>query len=872
MKLYYINSTHWDREWYIPFQKFRYRLVKTVDKLIELMENNSDYPTFCFDGQTIVLDDYIEIKPENTERLKKLIETGGIRVGPWYVMPDEFLVSGESLIRNFMIGHRRAEKWGGKPWKYGYVNDIFGHIAQFPQILNGFGINGAYLCRGLGNTDFTHFIWQSPNGSECYAYVTEYGKFGRNDIDKFGTAEYPSLLHDYIDTEVKKSKIPVVLFSNSDDHKMPVERIAEILRDISREYPDFEICSGGTEEMVNEVLQYKDELITVKGELSLPCEKAGNNLKVLFSTLSSYYPLKYLNDNCQNMLESCIEPITAFSKIEGFYVERSFVKKAYEYLIQNHPHDSICGCSIDQVHKDMIYRFDQIGEICDCLYEQFVAREREVFWKENNECEYRLRVYNTHNFIKRRMITADIFFYEDSYPVYCGYALKEKRYMFKLLNNNGYEIPYQIISVKKNVYKLNPYAFQSECKYDVYRIVFESELPAVGFADFKIIPSEKYPYYSPEELNYTENSAENSLIKLEIAPDGRLTLTDKRNGRIYNDINGYKDDGEVGDGWRHQNPLNDKIVTDKGISAEITLISAGSEAVVFKTEKELSLPEALDSDTLERVGERRLSIVSKITVYRNDPNVYVETEIDNNVKDHRLTLTLPTYTDGEKYFAGQAFYCCERKCGVDKKTMGWLEEDSLVKNMNGIIGKRNKSEDGLAFVSNAGLHEAGCDDDINSTLNITLYRCFDRVFLQHDAIAPQLQQKMRFAYALVPLCKNTSYADLLFVQHMIAHSEPVYSGRFEKDKINFTSKSFLWADNEKIALSIFKCSEDEKGYIARYYNTSNEMVSCNIKAGFEFEKAYYCNLNEESVSEIECCDNKLKINFKPWEIKTLKFE
>lgn len=871
MKLYYINSTHWDREWYMPFQSFRYRLVKMVDRLIELMENNPDYPVFWFDGQTIVLDDYTEIKPENAERLKKLIEAGRIKVGPWYVMPDEFLVSGESLIRNFMIGHRRAEKWGGKPWKYGYVNDIFGHIAQFPQILEGFGINGAYLCRGLGNTSFTHFIWKAPNGSESLAYVTEYGKFGRSSIDKFGTEEYTVLLHDYIDAESYKSRIPVVLFSNSDDHKMPTEKITEILKNISEEYPDFEICSGGPEEMVKEVALYKNKLPVVTGELTLPCENIGNNLKVLFSTLSSYYPLKYLNDNYQNKLENCIEPITAFSKIDGFCVERNFVKKAYEYLIQNHPHDSICGCSIDQVHKDMIYRFDQVEEICDCFYEQFVSRDREVFWEENKECEYRLRVYNTHIFTKQRAITADIFFYKDSFPVYCGYALKEKRYMFRLLNNNGVEIPYQIISVKRDVYRRNPYAFQSECKYDVYKIAFESELPAVGFADFKIVPAEKYPYYETKELMYTENSAENSLIKLEILHDGRLTLTDKRNGRIYKDINGYKDCGEVGDGWRHQNPLNDRIITDKGTSVEITLMSAGSEAVIFKTEKELPLPEYLDANTLERIGKKKLSITSKITVFKGSPNVYVETEIDNNIKDHRLTLTIPTYTDGEKYFAGQAFYCCERKCGTDKKTMGWLEEDCLVKNMNGIVGKRNDSGNGLAFVSAAGLHEAGNDDDLNATLNITLYRCFDRVFLQHNAKAPQLQQKMTFVYALVPLCKETSYEDLLFIQHCIAHSEPIYTGRFEKDKINCISKSYLQVDNKKIVLSIFKCAEDGNGYIARLFNSSNETVSCNVKAGFKFENAYDCNLNEDNLYEIKACGNVIGTVFEPWGIKTLKF-
>ena len=123
-------------------------MVKMLDELIEYMENEPKYQTFHLDGQTIVLEDYDEIAPENHERLKKLISDGRIKIGPWYNMPDEYLVSGESLIRNLMCGAKLSKKWGAKPWTVGYICDIFGHIAQMPQIFGGFGINSAVLGRG----------------------------------------------------------------------------------------------------------------------------------------------------------------------------------------------------------------------------------------------------------------------------------------------------------------------------------------------------------------------------------------------------------------------------------------------------------------------------------------------------------------------------------------------------------------------------------------------------------------------------------------------------------------------------------------------------------------------------------------------------
>ena len=194
MKIFYLNSTHWDREWYLPFQGFRYNLVEMVNDLIKTMENDPEYKLFCFDGQTVVLEDYAEIEPEGAKKLRSLIEEGRIVVGPWYVMPDEFLVSGESLIRNLMTGDALAKKWGGKPWKYGYVNDVFGHIAQMPQIFSGFDIQGSYVGRGLGNTDFNHFVWQAPDGTKCYTSIGSYGAFARKKMDKYGTEEFPELL------------------------------------------------------------------------------------------------------------------------------------------------------------------------------------------------------------------------------------------------------------------------------------------------------------------------------------------------------------------------------------------------------------------------------------------------------------------------------------------------------------------------------------------------------------------------------------------------------------------------------------------------------------------------------------------------------
>ena len=178
IKIYYFNSTHWDREWYLPFQGFRYNLVKTIDDMVAKLENDDDYKLFTLDGQTVVLEDYKAVAKSRAENLKKLIEDGRVLVGPWYVMPDELLVSGESLIRNLIFGEKIAKEWNTQTLKYGYVNDVFGHIAQMPQIFAGFDIKGAYLGRGVGDrSNINHFVWKAPDGTETLVYHGFYGGF-----------------------------------------------------------------------------------------------------------------------------------------------------------------------------------------------------------------------------------------------------------------------------------------------------------------------------------------------------------------------------------------------------------------------------------------------------------------------------------------------------------------------------------------------------------------------------------------------------------------------------------------------------------------------------------------------------------------------
>src|ERR1700730_6873303 len=164
-----VPHTHWDREWYEPFQTFRLKLVRLIDGLLDQMERDSSYTHFLLDGQVAVIDDYLEIRPENEQRLRALATAGRITIGPWYILMDEFLVSGETIVRNLQAGLRRGADFGGV-MEVGYLPDMFGHVAQMPQILSLAGFERAVVWRGVPSAiDRSAFRWDAPDGSSVRA-------------------------------------------------------------------------------------------------------------------------------------------------------------------------------------------------------------------------------------------------------------------------------------------------------------------------------------------------------------------------------------------------------------------------------------------------------------------------------------------------------------------------------------------------------------------------------------------------------------------------------------------------------------------------------------------------------------------------------
>jgi mannosylglycerate hydrolase len=352
-----VPHTHWDREWYATFETFRAQLVELWDQLLTLTEADPEF-RFLMDGQTVVIDDYLEVRPEAKARLDGAIRRGQIQVGPWYTLPDEFLVSGETLVRDLQRGVAAADEHGGS-MRVGYLPDSFGHAAQMPQIYHQLGFKHAAVWRGVPlEIDRVAFIWQAPDGSRI---LTAY--MGNSYSHGVDLPTDPESLATRIAAALKAiapfRPTADVLLMNGNDHVLPQAALSAAVRSASSRLDGPRI----------RLARLDDYLATLptegwpqwRGEL-----RSSARANVLMGTLSVRIPDKQRHFQASRTLERMAEPIAALAGLE---VERA-LDRAWTLILQNAAHDTACGSGIDAVADASRQRSISALQIAETIVER----------------------------------------------------------------------------------------------------------------------------------------------------------------------------------------------------------------------------------------------------------------------------------------------------------------------------------------------------------------------------------------------------------------------------------------------------------------------------------------------------------------------
>ena len=374
-----VVQTHWDREWYYPHQTFLARLLRVMQQVVEQLDSG-ELKSFLFDGQVSAIEDfYANAEPALVERVRAHVQSGRIVIGPWYIMADEFLCAGESLVRNLELGMNRAAAHG-RCQAVGYLPDTFGHIGQMPQILTGFGIDNAVAWRGI-DAPQSEVTWLAPDGSRVFTVFLTEGYYQH----PFNTEDWRGALNGYLAKIVNRSGGGELLLTQGGDHLLTAENLQQRIEAFNVQQSDFRLSQRTLEEYIRDLqAAHQTEqrpLPEIQGEL-----RDNQTAFVLPDVLSTRQYLKQQNQHLEDRLTGLVEPLLAVAAPDTY--PQRYLEQTWQLLIEQHAHDSICGCSVDEVHREMEVRFTQLQQRLDALVEQArlalgMGNDRVIFHRDH---------------------------------------------------------------------------------------------------------------------------------------------------------------------------------------------------------------------------------------------------------------------------------------------------------------------------------------------------------------------------------------------------------------------------------------------------------------------------------------------------------
>lgn len=901
---YICSETHWDREWYGTFQQYRIRLVKLIDKLFSLLEDDPDYKHFNFDGQTIVLEDYLEIRPENRELLEDYIKSGRITVGPWYILPDEFCVDGESHIRNLLRGHQVAEKFGGCS-RTGYLPDMFGHISQMPQLLQGFELDNAWMWRGLSGEEYKNELWwEAPDGSRVLMWhIPEYcgycnaGLFHASlpsDVrDKYphDLLNHPELaaeaLGDIAKVAADNGQTSVLLLLNGIDHMEPQPEIPEIIQIANEMNDEVKFIHAKFDDFTNALREHASESFqTVKGELKDTIWNPKGVGIVLPNVLSSRVYQKIANAKCQTTLERWAEPTSVWSGMLGNNYPKAFLRKAWQWLIKNHPHDSIGGCSVDSVHRQMDTRFEWAQEIGDTITDENLYNiTNSIDTSDLKDNEAALVVFNALNWDVEDTVKVQIdldhgWLQSINVGVNADNIHRTVRNLC-VTDWAGNKMPFQLLNVEDLTVNRNHLPHFAP----VQRIVritglLQAKLPAFGYSVYRVSLEDK-PKIEYGDLVTGTNTMENEFRRVEINSDGSFNLLNKETGREYKSLGFFEDGGDNGDGYTYSPPRYDQVYNTLGENPRISLLKNGPAAASFQIEYDWELPAQLKDNRQQRTGDTLpLKISSVITLGAKSRRVDIETTVENNIKDHRLRAIFPTELDVDTCYAEGHFDVLSRPIRIEQPPREIWNEDQPRQYPQQTFCGLSDGENGLA-IFNRGLLEFAVSDDAEHAVQLTLLRAVNWLGAGADpntirgGAGPhietpdsQCQRTITFNYSVMPHTAGGETAGVQRQAHQYAIEMKTYvTGKHEG---NLPLKhSFIRLDGENLVISALKQAEDDDSIIMRFWNSSDKPSKAKISLT-ETKSASIVNLLENEIQELSVDNGVVTLPVDGKKIMTVK--
>ncbi|GIP24192.1 alpha-mannosidase [Paenibacillus sp. J22TS3] len=906
-KAHIISHTHWDREWYLPYEKHHVRLVQLMDALLDKLDSGSEFKSFFLDGQTIILEDYLQVRPENLQRLQKHITDGRLLIGPWYILQDAFLTSSEANVRNMQIGHQDSARYG-QPAKIGYFPDTFGLTGQTPQLMQQSGITNAFFGRGVKPTgfnntvsegeyesSFSELIWEGPDGSKVLGilFANWYSNGNEVPVDEQEAREFWD--RKLADAE-KYASTGELLYMNGCDHQPVQLDLPEAIETARKLYPDTEFIHSNFPDYLKALDEAVDQsnLSTVQGELR---SQRNDGWGTLVNTASARVYLKQMNQRGQAILEKVAEPLASFAHVLGKEYPHHLFTYAWKTLMQNHPHDSICGCSVDEVHREMVTRFDKSRHVAEAIVDdskQVIADAVDTtVFSAYGEDPLPLVVMNTSGWSRTGVVRVEI----DAARLYLrdGHGLEETARRMKNVDLSGrvlVDAEGRVLDASVEDlgllfgYDLPDDKFRQPYMCRKVSLTFEAEqIPALGLKAYAWV--RKQDLKGADTASVSESALlqggrilENANLKVEIADDGSFSLHDKLSGRTFTDLGIYEDTGDIGNEYMYKQPEGETPLTTKGLQAQMAVLENTPYRASVEIKHEWAIPESADAQLDEEQRElvyyperkakrsRNLVTVSLRTVLsleRGGKGLRVDTTIQNTAKDHRIRALFPTDVAASVHQVDSMFEIAQR----DNEPAPEWQNPSNTQHQQAFVDVSGEGA-GLT-VANLGLNEYEVLRDGRNTIAITLLRSVGELGDWGLFPTPEAQclGEHTAQLELIPHSgdglSTGAYAEAYQFQiPWTAVQTEVHGGPIEP-----VYTPFEW-ESAQLAFSSLKMNQDTGDLLLRWYNMSKDESELTLSSKIPQQYFYKTTILEEAGQPLTGnVANGLSVLAGPCEILTL---
>ncbi|EGO2586029.1 TPA: alpha-mannosidase [Enterococcus faecalis] len=891
-KVYIVSHSHWDREWYLPYEEHHMRLIELVDNVLDLIENDPEFNSFHLDGQTIILDDYLQVRPEKKEAVKKAVQAGKLKIGPFYILQDDFLISSESNVRNMLIGHLESQKWGA-PVQLGYFPDTFGNMGQTPQMMQLANLPAAAFGRGVKpigfdnqvlesdySSQYSEMWWEGPDQTKIFGLLFANWYSNGNEIPSEKEAAIAFWKQKLADVE-RYASTNHLLMMNGVDHQ-PVQRdITKAIALANELFPEYEFIHSNFDDYLKAVQEeLPEDLGTVTGELT---SQETDGWYTLANTSSARVYLKQWNTKVQRQLENIAEPLAAMAyEVTGDYPHDQF-DYAWKTLLQNHPHDSICGCSVDEVHRGMMTRFENANDVGHFLADEATRQLTEAIdTSVFPEKAHPFVLFNTSGYQKTEVVTVEVEI--ERLPFYTGkpedlyHELKQKATPdYQVIDPTGKAVASRI--VKEDVrfgYDLPKDAFRQPymAKYLTVELSVK-EMAPFSWDSFALIQGETKAFEGSLLAKPAINEMENEFIQVKIENNGSLTIADKKTGETFSKLLTFEDTGDIGNEYIFFKPTEDQGITTENVTAEITNKENSPVKASYQIKQTVMLPVAADErleeeqkavrEFRERHAQRSTTlrpfeITTVVTMIKESNQLFFETTINNQIKDHRLRVLFPTGMVTETHEADSIYEVVTRPNQVSDT---W-ENPTNPQHQQAFVNVHDQNKGVTIF--NEGLNEYEVLAD--GTIAVTLIRCVGELgdwgyFATPEA---QCQGEYTFKYGLSlhgkPEERFATYQQAYSAQiPFTAATTARHEGKLAPNHV------YLTTAEGPIGWTAVKRQEQTNHLVVRGFNLTAQNIPCELHKETQ-PATCLTNVLEEPLTPAIEVDAPLR----PFEIRTWRFE